>query len=519
MGSRGTKRRLVVAVFAAGAFALLAIDGCKLAEEPSGSCRVDQKIRCAGDDTGFSCTEDATPDGECSLPPSGLPGFSVTDNSPGRFCCTTPASGDGGGASTSKGGSGGGGKAGSEGSTPDVSAGESAGGNGAGEGQDPSANGRFEWIRTAGDRMAGNDYANGIAVLDDGAVLVAGEVGSPAYLGEVTLTSSGTGWDGIVARYEANGDLGWAVRFDGTGDFGAAHFLAANSSGFSYVVGGFSGTSKFGSVELSDRGGNDLFVAKLDPDGAVEWARSDGGPNPDGAHSIALLEDGSLYVLGNHGAEAQFEDTVLHAASAFIAKYAANGDFVWVRDVEKASSVTAIADGTAFLATNAKLIRLSPEGDTVWEAVLPGPSYESKTLADGTTFVTGGYNDSYLTKITAEGEVAWTKTAGGSSQDYGKALALASNGRVYVVGDFASAHTFAGGYVPAGAALLAYDEDGTERWAEGFATPCLTRATGVASQGNAVYAVGDFCSAATFGEYKATSGKGAEIFLAKLIDE
>jgi len=73
-------------------------------------------------------------------------------------------------------------------------------------------------------------------------------------------------------------DFVWAKQMGGTRfDYGEA--VAVDSSGNTYATGIFEGTSTFGSSILNSAGFQDIFVEKLAPDGAVQWAKRMGGGN------------------------------------------------------------------------------------------------------------------------------------------------------------------------------------------------------------------------------------------------
>jgi hypothetical protein len=94
---------------------------------------------------------------------------------------------------------------------------------------------------------------------------------------------------GSAARAQA---LEWAGRASGTG-LGAGEKIAVTALGESYVTGRFQGTATFGRGEvnetmLTSEGGDDIFVAKYDRGGALEWARRAGGIGLDRGRGIAV---------------------------------------------------------------------------------------------------------------------------------------------------------------------------------------------------------------------------------------
>jgi hypothetical protein len=109
------------------------------------------------------------------------------------------------------------------------------------------------------------------------------------------LTSEGNR-DVYVAKLEPDGTQVWAVRFGGSGyEDGTAH---VDPAGNIYVYGAFENQIAFGAVNLTSAGGQDIFLAKLDPDGNVLWARSWGGPVNDSPVGLAFDAEGTIVITG-----------------------------------------------------------------------------------------------------------------------------------------------------------------------------------------------------------------------------
>ena len=147
----------------------------------------------------------------------------------------------------------------------------------------------------------------------------------------------------ILARLEANGDLGWvngstpvgaealASLADGspvlTGGSGVAGFdpagaprwfqviHGANSSGealvtlpdgSTFLAGHAMGWTTFWPGELAPAGGWDLFAGRVAPGGALPWVRGAGGAGDDLADAAALVSDGTVAVLARSTGSATF---------------------------------------------------------------------------------------------------------------------------------------------------------------------------------------------------------------------
>lgn len=64
--------------------------------------------------------------------------------------------------------------------------------------------------------------------------------------------------------------------------------VAVADDGSRFVVGVFSGTLRLGNVFLQSRGGDDVFLVHLFPNGSVDWARGIGSENDERAPRVEL---------------------------------------------------------------------------------------------------------------------------------------------------------------------------------------------------------------------------------------
>jgi hypothetical protein len=180
-----------------------------------------------------------------------------------------------------------------------------------------SPGGKVLWAWSAGGPLG--DWVNSVAVDKAGATVFAGCFQGKARFGDQSLTSAGKR-DIFVAKLSATGDLLWARSFGGTGD-DCANGIAVAPDGAVFVAGFFEGQVGFGQLDLTSRGGADIFVAKLAPTGEASWATSAGGKCTDEAVAVAVGTDGLPCVTGH------FCDTVFFDG---IEKTATSQDlFIW----------------------------------------------------------------------------------------------------------------------------------------------------------------------------------------------
>jgi hypothetical protein len=200
--------------------------------------------------------------------------------------------------------------------------------------------------------------------------------------------------------------------------------LAVDSAGNAFVTGHFVGTAAFGTTNLTSAGQGDMFAAKYDTTGTLLWVAQAGGTNFANGSGIAADGTGNCYVTGAFSGVAWFGPTEVVGSLAFansdifVAKYDASGNLLWVRHAGGGQ------DGGSGIAVD-------PNGNSY---VTGGLSYNA-TFGNVTL---GGYDSRtiiFLVKYDTAGNVLWGIELGrGVFSDYGKAVALDSQGNVWVAG-------------------------------------------------------------------------------------
>jgi hypothetical protein len=192
-------------------------------------------------------------------------------------------------------------------------------------------NGTFQWAKQAGGPNW--DQGNGIAVDGSGNSYVTGYFNSQASFNGTSLTAAGNN-DIFVAKYNSNGDFKW-VKQAGGSDSDIGNGIAVDGSGNSYVTGHFRKTASFNGTSLTSVGSSDIFVAKYDDSGEFQGAKKAGGILDDEGKGIAVDGNGNSYVTGYFTGTAYFNGTSLidvkQNGDIFVAKYNGNGDVQWVR--------------------------------------------------------------------------------------------------------------------------------------------------------------------------------------------
>ena len=190
-----------------------------------------------------------------------------------------------------------------------------------------SPDGNVIWAKSAG----GNDEDSSDAIAVDavGNAYVTGHFfSSNATFGTVTLTNAGSSLgyppsdDMFVAKYDPVGNVLWAKSAGGgSRDYGSA--IATDAAGNAYVTGLFCSPSiSFGSTTLTNSWNGNLFVAKYNSSGNVQWAKGAGL----GSESVTLAIDQArnVFVAGNFLATLPLDSVTLTnangAQNAFLTK-------------------------------------------------------------------------------------------------------------------------------------------------------------------------------------------------------
>jgi uncharacterized delta-60 repeat protein len=300
------------------------------------------------------------------------------------------------------------------------------------------ANGNRLWVARYNGPGNGDDYARAIAVDAQGNVYVTGR------------SWNGTDYDYATVKYDTNGNLLWVSRYNGSGrGEDDARALVVDSQANVYVTGNsWGGTGTY----------DDYATVKYDRDGNELWVARYNGPSNLFDRAIALAVDGqgNVYVTGSsEGSGSGFDYATV--------KYDAEGNLLWVaryngqgNQNDYARSIALDGQGNVYVTGSAwngsdydyVTIKYSPDGVLLWAARYDGlgngNDHPTRLVVDseGNVYVTGnsrglGSQQDYATlKYDTNGELLWVAHYNGlgNRSDYAAALALDSQGNVYVTG-------------------------------------------------------------------------------------
>ncbi len=376
--------------------------------------------------------------------------------------------------------------------------------------------GAFVWATSFG--AMGRDEARGVALTSDGGAVVTGIFTGKVDFGPGSLDAQAL--DVFVLKLSDKGKVQWVTSIGGGGE-DIAGDVAVDSDGNVIAVGWFSGPMLVGKTQLKSAGADDIYVVKMDPKGEPIWARQLGGQYTDAAWSVAIAPGDDILITGNFRDTVNFGDQPLQSKGVediFLARLGPDGATKWSRsfgeigqdfgrrvavdsrgDILLAAQFSADVNfGTGKPLTAAgnrdiALIKLSPEGKPRWakgygnsfnDAVLGlavdpadniviGGSYE-ETLELGTIKLKSkGRTDAYVARFDPDGVPLWAHSWGADREDTVSAVGCDKYGNVVATGWFVSTVDFGGGALTApngnqDAFLLKLDAKGEHVWSKSF---------------------------------------------------
>jgi hypothetical protein len=288
--------------------------------------------------------------------------------------------------------------------------------------------GALTWIRTAGGYSG--DYAHCLAV-DNSYVYVAGEIEGSGnivrFIGSsITLTPKGSN-DAFVAKYDLNGSLLWAKRGGDVYD-DKPQGIAYDKSGNIYICGYFRTKTVFGNTVLYGSGGNDIFIAKLDPNGNYLWAKKAGSAGRDEATSIVCDAAGNVYICGMHGNGCSFGSQTVNTpdgySNSYVAKYSTSGALLWVK------SAGGVYDDVAWSLTTDKFGKIIVTGQ-----------FNSSMNFGSTNLYTSGNADVFIGAYDGAGNAVWANKAGGNQVDLARGIGT-DGSNIFITGQFGGTANF-----------------------------------------------------------------------------
>lgn len=352
-----------------------------------------------------------------------------------------------------------------------------------------------------------------IAIASNGDIIVSGAFKDSSYLepnnpfNVIYQTTANISGESFIAKYDHSLNLIWVKTFPNTNLLnpekievdGQDNIFVSGVFDFSVDIDPSPAIHTL-STYPSGSFYKDVFLAKFNTDGTLNWAKNMGSENTDNVGDIALDATGNIYIGNTYGGQYAFLDST-HFASSLdgnfisVTKFSNAGVFSWNKDVSAGSGTIEVYD-----------IVVNPIGEVFFTGKMYGSFYfQFPTIYRGSGTST---TCDYLAKLTVNGDCVWANSGYGDPS-VGYTLALDTLSQVYLSGIFSGTkdfdHTAGVANVTSSPAtsvnyyLASYDSSGNYRWASKLA------ATGTAqvpdmrvSKTNKLWMEGDYAGTCDF---------------------
>lgn len=286
------------------------------------------------------------------------------------------------------------------------------------------------------------------------------------------------------------------IRQLGTGAQDTASSVVVDSSGNIYMVG-----STQGSFAETNAGNYDVWIAKYNDQGTLQWKQQFGTPSYDGATNVEIDKSGNIYITGvSEEYRAGFRT---RNTQAWITKYTDKGTLEWQHFLETENEdyprdIALDDTGNVYICgeTNGSLpgnnsgeldawvAKYDNQGNLQWKKELgnSGKTTSSSVAVDkyGNIYIGGGTSgslaqsnvgkqDAWIAKYNNQGTLQWKHQIGTTEIDSTSDVAVDSLGNIYISGvtKGSLAGTNAGDY---DTWIAKYNSQGIQQWKQQFGT-------------------------------------------------
>ncbi|AUX34957.1 MULTISPECIES: hypothetical protein [Sorangium] len=245
-----------------------------------------------------------------------------------------------------------------------------------------------------------------------------------------------------------------------------ARALAAGRD-FAVLGGDFEGSLDLGAGPIATGADRDVFVARIEADGAIAWVRRLVDRGHGALRALAVDAEGDIAVAGELAGVMGAAELTAPEAQGFVVKLDAWGELRWGTLVSgKPQDVAVWAAGDVAVASalpgqggsDVAIARLSAGGRQLWERVFGGPGTQEPTGvavdAYGDVLLTGtfegdlqfgegaphlssaGMSDVFLAKLDEGGEHVASQSFGDGRRQHGGDIAIGPGGEIALSGTF-----------------------------------------------------------------------------------
>ena len=333
-----------------------------------------------------------------------------------------------------------------------------------------NAENELQWQKTYGG--SSDERGNDIIQTQDGGYAMLGFSFSDN--GDVTNNSGLQ--DYWLAKLDRDGNISWQKSFGYQGADSGISVIQTNDQG--YLLTGILDVTASGGEgsTFNKHAGGDYWVLKLNPFGEIEWSKYFGGNFTDTPENVIQTDDNGFIIVGGSDSNDTDISSNIGTYDFWVIRISATGDLVWEKSfggdqIDEARAIVKSNDGNYIIAGDTRsnnndisnnigaadlwLIKISPEGNLLWERTIGGSNFDvaramvktqnngfllagSSRSEDVNVSENKGQNDAWALKVDNEGNLQWETTIGGSNIDFAYGIAELNDSSIVIIGDSTS---------------------------------------------------------------------------------
>lgn len=361
------------------------------------------------------------------------------------------------------------------------------------------------WSMSFGD--TGGDQGFDVAVDAVGAIYMTGYFDGTVEFGGASLVTAG-GRDAFIVKFSSTGTHMWSMSYGSGYGNDEGHSVAVDGSGNVVLAGEFGNTMNFGGFNLVSNGNSDLFLARFNTFGTLDWAESFGGAGYDSMAEVAAEKQyDTIFITGNFSGSIDLGGGALVSAGAediFLATYSSGGGHQWSKrfgdvDHDYGNGLTV---------------------DSAGHVILTG-SFIGAVDFGGGTLAPGGGTSAIVVSYSTAGTYQWSR---GVAQSFGWDVTTNADNDVLVTGSLLGTGDFGGGDLTTNGGLDVvvawYDALGNHKWSKNYGDAVGDAGFGIAVDYNGnPTVVGETGGTINFGGSNLGGAGGYDAFVAKWFGE
>ncbi|MBN8702865.1 MAG: SBBP repeat-containing protein [Bacteroidetes bacterium] len=376
----------------------------------------------------------------------------------------------------------------------------------------------WNWAARLNDNTATPVWAFDVAIDNSGNIFTTNNFYGNNSICASTFTCSGNK-DIFLSKYSSSGSCLWTVQA-GTANTASSlddqtTGIGVDNSGNVYIAGIIKGVATFGDSTVSSvpTTSEDIFLAKYNSSGVLQWVRSFGSSNPDLVNDLVVDSNGDCYLTGNMagilGATNYSFGSSTFTGTGFLAKFDSNGNKQWIKNAAYQGNTLAIDNSSnVYIAGNSTTFSMGSL-DKIDTIIVP-------------TLGTALMNDIYIAKFNSSGSALWAEVMGGTATDNPISIDVDATGNIALTGTFTGSamfgvNTFSSSVAATNAFVAKLSTNGSVLWATQVITAIGATIDEVLfdGSGNILFTGGMNSGSNIGGSYPSPNGSISPLYLAK----